>query len=86
MYKRTEPPHAGEVPPQTRPPDDLRRRALELVLAEVRYQPALRARSFCSGFAVGVVLMAGIDWGYEQGIAGRWGATATGLMAHGGFF
>ena len=64
MYKRTPPPV-----PQPPLPEELRRRALDLVLAEARYQPALRVRCFCSGFAVGVVLMAGIDYGHERALA-----------------
>lgn len=64
MFKRTPPPV-----PKPPPPDELRRRALDLVLAEARYQPALRVRCFFSGFAVGVVLMAGIDYGHERALS-----------------
>lgn len=39
-----------------RPPDEMRRRALELVLLELKHQPVLKAHYFGSGFAAGLAV------------------------------
>jgi len=54
--------------PKPKPPDDeLRARALELVMLELRYQPALKVRTFACGFVTGITLMLGLNLGYDIG-------------------
>ena len=68
MYKALHEPARLALHPLARPPDAMRQRALELVLIELKHQPMLKLRAFACGLLVGAVLVAGLGYGYHQGV------------------